>query len=378
MDFNLSREHQLIRKMMADFTETEVKPIAAETDRTSQYPRENIEKLFDLGVMGMCVPKEYGGAGADVLAYAKENNCSVVVGTTGHTPEEKELIFRAAECIPVFYAGNVSLGIAVLCRLVKQAVAFFPDAEIEIVETHHDRKIDAPSGTAMMLYREIAAVRDNAPAKLGRSGIDKRNPGEIGIHAVRMGNIVGEHEVIVGTDTQTITLKHEAHSRALFAEGALAAAAYLCGKGWHRREEKRTEEAETVTDSEVLLFAYIRGNIAPFGHHLGKSADEIEDKLQRLFAVAFSRKFRPKGNTGFSPDAGSLLCHPRPANGLHGSFLHHRPMAVMGCLESNRSLHPGNRRFFRGCHIPHHILCTFRMTPDIAVHGFPIFQNRFS
>ncbi|WP_295582889.1 acyl-CoA dehydrogenase family protein, partial [uncultured Oscillibacter sp.] len=70
MDFNLSREHQLIRKMMADFTETEVKPIAAETDKTSQYPRENIEKLFNLGVMGMCVPKEYGGAGADPLAAA--------------------------------------------------------------------------------------------------------------------------------------------------------------------------------------------------------------------------------------------------------------------------------------------------------------------
>ena len=70
MDFNLSREHQLIRKMMAEFTEKEVKPIAAETDRTCEYPRENIEKLFNLGVMGMCVPKEYGGAGADPLASA--------------------------------------------------------------------------------------------------------------------------------------------------------------------------------------------------------------------------------------------------------------------------------------------------------------------
>ena len=70
MDFNLSREHQLIRKMMAEFTENEVKPIAAETDKTSQYPRETIEKLFDLGVMGLCVPKEYGGAGADPLASA--------------------------------------------------------------------------------------------------------------------------------------------------------------------------------------------------------------------------------------------------------------------------------------------------------------------
>ena len=70
MDFNLSREHQLVRKMMAEFTENEVKPIAAETDKTSQYPRENIEKLFDLGVMGMCIPKEYGGQGADPLASA--------------------------------------------------------------------------------------------------------------------------------------------------------------------------------------------------------------------------------------------------------------------------------------------------------------------
>ena len=70
MDFNLSREHQLIRKMMAEFTENEVKPIAAETDKTSQYPRENIEKLFNLGVMGMCIPKEYGGTGADPLAAA--------------------------------------------------------------------------------------------------------------------------------------------------------------------------------------------------------------------------------------------------------------------------------------------------------------------
>ena len=70
MDFNLSREHQLIRKMMAEFTEKEVKPIAAETDRTCEYPCDNIEKLFNLGVMGMCVPKEYGGAGADPLASA--------------------------------------------------------------------------------------------------------------------------------------------------------------------------------------------------------------------------------------------------------------------------------------------------------------------
>ena len=79
---------------------------------------------------------------SDVLRYAKQIGAAAVIGTTGHTPEEKALIFAASEEIPVFYAGNVSLGIAVLCRLVKQAAAFFPDADIEIVETHHTRKVD--------------------------------------------------------------------------------------------------------------------------------------------------------------------------------------------------------------------------------------------
>ena len=90
--------------------------------------------------------------------------------------------------------------------------------------------MDAPSGTALLLANAIKEIRKNAKFIYGRSGQAKRESQEIGIHAIRMGNIIGEHEVIVGTDTQTITLKHEAHSRALFAEGALAAADYLCGK----------------------------------------------------------------------------------------------------------------------------------------------------
>ena len=102
-----------------------------------------------------------------------------------------------------------------------------PEAEIEIIEKHHNRKLDAPSGTALMIAEAICDTRPGAYAKLGRSGQGKRTPDEIGIHAIRMGNIVGEHEVIVGTQNQTITLKHEAHSRALFAEGALAAAAFI-------------------------------------------------------------------------------------------------------------------------------------------------------
>lgn len=167
---------------------------------------------------------------ADVLRYAESCGAAAIIGTTGHTPEEKQLIFAAAERIPVFYAGNVSLGIAVLCRLVKQAAAFFPEADIEIVETHHNRKMDAPSGTALMLGRAVQSVRPEAVCNLGRSGMGKRTREEIGIHAIRRGNVPGIHEVIVSTDTQAITLRHEVYDRALFADGALSAARFLAGK----------------------------------------------------------------------------------------------------------------------------------------------------
>ena len=105
-----------------------------------------------------------------------------------------------------------------------------PDADIEIVETHHNRKLDAPSGTALMIANEIKKIRRNARFVLGRSGNGKRESDEIGISAVRRGNIVGIHEVLVSTDSQTITLKHEAHSRALFAEGGISAAKFIIGK----------------------------------------------------------------------------------------------------------------------------------------------------
>ena len=132
--------------------------------------------------------------------------------------------------IPVFHSANMSLGIALLVELAKMTAKTFPDADIEIIEKHHNRKLDAPSGTALLLANAIKEIRTKAKLVFGRQGQAKREADEIGIHAIRMGNIVGEHEVIVGTDTQTVTLKHEAHSRALFAEGAMAAAAFLIGK----------------------------------------------------------------------------------------------------------------------------------------------------
>ncbi|MBQ1230170.1 MAG: 4-hydroxy-tetrahydrodipicolinate reductase [Clostridia bacterium] len=167
---------------------------------------------------------------AALLEYATAKKIPVVLATTGHTEEENAAIRRAAQSIPLFHSANMSLGIALLVELAKTAAKAFPEADIEIVEKHHNRKLDAPSGTALLLARELQEVREDATLICGRSGQAKREKNEIGIHAVRMGNIVGEHEVIIGTDTQTVTLKHEAHSRALFAEGAIAAADFLIGK----------------------------------------------------------------------------------------------------------------------------------------------------
>ena len=167
---------------------------------------------------------------SDVLNYARTNGCAAVIGTTGHTPEEKALIEKAAAFSPVFYSGNMSLGIAVLMKLAKEAAAFFPDADIEIVETHHNRKVDAPSGTALMLFDAIRSVRPQAKAHCGRAGEGKRQPEDIGISSLRMGSVVGVHEVHIHTGSQSLTLRHEAVTRSMLAEGGVDAARFICGK----------------------------------------------------------------------------------------------------------------------------------------------------
>ena len=169
-------------------------------------------------------------AAAEVIAYAKSIGAAAVIGTTGHTAEEKQLILDAAKEMPVFYSGNMSLGIAVLCKLAAQAAAFFPDADIEILEVHHNRKVDAPSGTARMLFDAIKAVRPDAVDHCGRAGEGKREKNEIGISSLRMGNVVGVHEVHIHTENQSLTLRHDAGSRGMLADGAVDAARFMVGK----------------------------------------------------------------------------------------------------------------------------------------------------
>ena len=201
--------------------------------RVSIDGENGVPKTFaELGSVGgdMLIDFSHHTAIADVLRYAEENHCAAVIGTTGHTEEEKALIYAAAERIPVFYSGNMSLGIGVLCRLAKQAASFFPDADIEIVEVHHNRKVDAPSGTAHMLFNAIKEVRPEATEHCGRAGEGKRTKNEIGVASLRLGNVVGVHEVHIYTPTQSLTLRHEAITRGMLADGAVDAARFMEGK----------------------------------------------------------------------------------------------------------------------------------------------------
>ncbi len=166
----------------------------------------------------------------ELLDFAVERKLPLVLATTGQTEEEKEAIRAAAGKIPIFLAANYSLGIAALTDLVQRALALYPDAEVEIIEQHHDRKLDAPSGTALALFEAVKEVRPDARAVTGRSGQGRRQKEDVGIHAIRMGNIVGVHEVMIGTQNETLTLKHQAAGRGVFADGSLKAAAFLAGK----------------------------------------------------------------------------------------------------------------------------------------------------
>ena len=179
------------------------------------------------GPADLIIDFSHHAATFDLLAYAELRKLPVMIGTTGQTPAELERIAQAAKTIPVFRSGNMSLGIALLVRLARETAKTFPNAEVEIIEIHHDQKIDVPSGTALMLADAVKSVRPEATYNIGRPENGKRTKEEIGIHAIRLGNVVGVHEVMISTGTQTITLKHEAHDRMLFAEGGLAAAEYL-------------------------------------------------------------------------------------------------------------------------------------------------------
>ncbi|MBR1585820.1 MAG: 4-hydroxy-tetrahydrodipicolinate reductase [Clostridia bacterium] len=161
-----------------------------------------------------------------LLAYAREHRTAVVLAATGYTDQDVAAIAAAAKEIPIFRSANLSIGVYVLKAIAAQAARLLPDFDIEIVEKHHNQKIDAPSGTALMLYDAIRR-QDSVPV-FGRNGrTQKRENTEIGLHAIRGGTVAGVHEVGFYGPGESLMITHSAQDRSLFARGALRSAAFI-------------------------------------------------------------------------------------------------------------------------------------------------------
>lgn len=170
---------------------------------------------------------------AGLLEFAVANSIPAVICTTGLNDAQINLIKNAATKIPVFFSANMSLGVNLVCELSKKAAKLLGDSfDIEIIEMHHNQKIDAPSGTALMIADSIKEVLEgDTKYEYDRhSKREKRTKKEIGIHAVRGGTITGEHEVIFAGHDEIIKISHSARSKELFATGAINAAKFICGK----------------------------------------------------------------------------------------------------------------------------------------------------
>ena len=169
----------------------------------------------------------------EICAYVRKTGTPCVVASTGHTESELSMLKALSNEYAVFYSRNMSLGVNLLIDLCKSAVkAFGGDCDIEIIEKHHRNKLDAPSGTALMIAEGIAELMPEGTEfvteRASRRMVRPNN--EIGISSIRCGGIFGEHEVLLSRNGETVSLKHTAESRALFAEGALKAASYITSK----------------------------------------------------------------------------------------------------------------------------------------------------
>ena len=168
-----------------------------------------------------------------LLAYGRAKKMPLVLCTTGYTKGQVQELTDTSKEIPVFYSRNMSIGINLLIELAKKATQVLGNSfDIEIIEKHHNQKIDAPSGTALMIADQIASVREGKTEYMydRHSQRKKRDPAEIGLHAVRGGTIVGEHEVLFAGHDEIITLSHSAQSKGIFANGSINAAVYLVGQ----------------------------------------------------------------------------------------------------------------------------------------------------
>lgn len=167
----------------------------------------------------------------EILDYGVSTKTPVIIGTTAHSDEQNEKVKEVSKLIPVFKSSNTSIGITVMLQLVKTATRLLDGFDIEIIEKHHNKKLDSPSGTAVMIANGIKEVLPDSECIYGRYGrSEKRKPTEVGIHAIRGGTIVGEHTTIFAGHDEVVEIKHTAQSKDIFAKGAIAAAKFLVNK----------------------------------------------------------------------------------------------------------------------------------------------------
>ena len=161
--------------------------------------------------------------------FATENNIPVVIATTGFSDVQLDLIDSMSKKIPVLYSANYSLGVILMNKIVKQVTQVLSDSfDIEVIEKHHKHKLDSPSGTAKMLVSSIeSALPEKYEHKYGREGFSRRKQKEIGIHSIRGGSFAGEHEIIFAGEDEVFSIKHEANSKKIFAQGAIFGAKWL-------------------------------------------------------------------------------------------------------------------------------------------------------
>ena len=169
---------------------------------------------------------------SDMLAYAERTSTGIVLATTGLTDEQIKDVENTSKKVPVFFSYNYSMGVSLLCELSKIAAKVLGNGfDVEITEAHHNQKLDAPSGTAIMLGNAVKEEMPDAYFEYDRhSKREKRHSNEIGIHSLRGGTIVGEHSVMFAGNDEIVTLSHSARSRAIFATGAVNAAVFIADK----------------------------------------------------------------------------------------------------------------------------------------------------
>lgn len=197
-------------------------------DETATFPIFNDFKDIDVKI-DVIVDFSYTIATLNMLEYASRNYIPIVIATTGFTVEQENMIKEYSKNLPIFKSSNMSFDINLMSKIVAEVAKKLSNADIEIIETHHNQKKDSPSGTALLLADAINETFDNKKEYVfdRHSKSEKRSPNEIGFSSIRGGNIVGEHTVQFFSPYETFEIKHTSYSRNLFAEGALKAAEFL-------------------------------------------------------------------------------------------------------------------------------------------------------